>query len=182
MDAPWLAPLARHLRQTEGRRYTRLRHLAGLYDHYALNRPELINAWAAGSGGEHWQPELWRHVREAVEVPSGPERLTRAREALIADPGLVALPERLTFFGLTRLAGAHIQLLAALAAGREVHLMLLHPSPSAVGRRRRGGPWPPRCAGARTAPPSLARHRLLASWGRDSRELQVMLAGGRREP
>ncbi len=176
MDAAWLAPLAGHLRQTEGRRYTRLRHLAGLYDHYALNRPELISAWAAGSGAAHWQPELWRQLRQRVDVPSGPERLVSARERLIAEPGVVALPERLAFFGLTRLAGAHIQLLAALAARREVHLMLLHPSPVLWDALSAAGLSAPR---RRSEDPSagLAHHRLLASWGRDSRELQLMLAG-----
>jgi exodeoxyribonuclease V gamma subunit len=176
MDEPWLAPLARHLNVDDGRRYTRLRHLAGLYDHYALNRPELISTWAAGSGGDGWQPELWRHLRERIAVPSGPERLATARRRLAGEPGLVTLPERLTFFGLTRLAAAHIQLLAALAEGREVHLMLLHPSPvlwDAVTQAELAAPL------RRSEDPSagLARQRLLASWGRDSRELQVMLSG-----
>lgn len=176
IDEPWLAPLASHLNHVGGRRYTRLRHLAGLYAHYALNRPELINEWAAGSGGDHWQPELWRRLRASLEVPSGPERLALAREALISAPDLVALPERLTFFGLTRLASAHVQLLAALAARREVHLMLLHPSPvlwDAVAQAGLSAPLQRR----HDHSSELARHRLLASWGRDSRELQLMLAG-----
>jgi exodeoxyribonuclease V gamma subunit len=176
MGEAWLAPLASHLDHTGGRRYTRLRHLAGLYDHYALNRPELISTWAAGSGGDHWQPELWRHLRAALQVPSGPERLALARERLVSEPDLVALPQRLIVFGLTRLATAHMQLLAALAARREVHLMLLHPSPvlwDAIGQA--GLAAPRRRREDHSA--DLARHRLLASWGRDSRELEMLLAG-----
>jgi exodeoxyribonuclease V gamma subunit len=182
LDQAWLAPLARHLTSGEGRRYARLRHVAGLFEHYALNRPELVAAWAGGSDGDlaapaPWQPELWRQLRERVGVPSGPERLVAARQALIADPTLVDLPGRICCFGLTRLASAHVQLLAALAAGREVHLMLLHPSPALWDDVRAATDQRPprRRADDRTAP--LARHRLLASWGRDARELQLMLAG-----
>ena len=63
-------------------------------------------------------------------MPSLAERLEPACAALEADPALVALPERLALFGLTRLPVSHLRVLRALAAGRDVHLMLLHPSPA----------------------------------------------------
>ena len=40
------------------------------------------------------------------------------------------LPSRLALFGLTRVPAGHLEILRALAAGRDLHLFLLHPSPS----------------------------------------------------
>src|SRR4051794_5592691 len=47
---PWLRTLADHLAGDAGRarRFGSLRHLADLFDRYALHRPELLRAWAAG--------------------------------------------------------------------------------------------------------------------------------------
>src|SRR3954469_14836928 len=47
---PWLAPIARHL--AGGRRFGALRRVAGLFDRYALQRPDVIRAWAAAAPGE----------------------------------------------------------------------------------------------------------------------------------
>ena len=85
----------------------------------------------------------------------------------------------MSVFGLTRLPAGHLQILRALAAGRELHLFLLHPSPALwakladhaeaarVGRVVR-----------RAQDPTIAlpENRLLASWGRDSREMQLVLS------
>jgi exodeoxyribonuclease V gamma subunit len=50
LGEPWLHTLAEHLKGPikQGRRFASLRHLAGLYDRYALHRPEMVRAWAAG--------------------------------------------------------------------------------------------------------------------------------------
>ncbi len=152
----WLDPLARHIRGDRSLRYARLAHVAALYDQYARQRPELILAWARGEDGGGWQPELWRRLRAAVGVPSAAERLEPACAALRADPGLVALPPRLTLFGLTRLPSSHLRVLEALAEHRDVHLMLLHPSAAMWERGQ-------------------ARNRLLRSWGRDAHGLQTQL-------
>jgi exodeoxyribonuclease V gamma subunit len=165
LEEDWLAPLARHLRDGHEHRYARLAHMARLFDEYAVRRPELIQAWARGESGgvdEHaaagWQPELWRRLREAVGAPSLAERLEPACARLEAEPEVVPLPPRLALFGITRLPASHLRVLQALAARRDVHLMLLHPSPAM---------WQ---AGA-------AENRLLASWGRDVHGLQTLLAG-----
>ena len=63
-------------------------------------------------------------------MPSGAERLGPASARLRDDPELVSLPDRIAVFGLTRLPAGHLQVLQALAASRDVHLMLLHPSPA----------------------------------------------------
>ena len=92
-----------------------------------------------------WQAELWRRLRERLGTPSPAERLGPACERLRADPSLVDLPERISLFGLTRLPTGHLDVLRALAAGRDVHVFLLHPSPAlwekldGTGRRSSGG-------------------------------------------
>jgi exodeoxyribonuclease V gamma subunit len=173
LTEPWLAPLARHLEEGRERRFARLRHLAWLYDQYGARRPQMLEAWARGEG-DGWQPELWRELRAELAMPSPAERLPDACERLTAEPELVDLPQRLTLFGLTSLPIARVKLLAAIAAHRDLHLMLLHPSPAlwdAVAAT-------PATVGPRASDPTarLAHNRLLGSWGRDARELQVVLA------
>ena len=165
LEEPWLEPLARHLISGREQRYARLAHIARLFDQYAVRRPGLIQAWARGESGgvderaaAGWQPELWRRLRDALGVPSLAERLEPACTALEADPSLVALPPRLALFGLTRLPVSHLRVLQALGAGRDVHLLLLHPSPALWASGR-------------------AENRLLDSWGRDVQGLQTLLRG-----
>ncbi|CAA9473026.1 MAG: Exodeoxyribonuclease V gamma chain [uncultured Solirubrobacteraceae bacterium] len=184
LDEPWLEVLAKHFGAAEDearrtRRFSTVRHLADLFDRYALHRPDLVRAWAAGSDeGERWQAELWRRLRERLDVPSLAERIEAACDAIRADPALVDLPPRLSLFGLTRIPAGHLDVLEAIAGARDVHLFLLHPSP-ALWERLRGEPSVTRRADDETA--TLAQHRLIASWGQDAREMQLVLAGASRE-
>lgn len=182
LDEPWLTPLALHLREAEGsrgRRFVTVRHLADLYDRYGVYRPQMVGAWTDGrdqgtTTETAWQAELWRRLRSRMELPSPPERLAEACRALWRDPGLSDLPPRLSVFGLTRVAPTYVEVLGALAAGRDVHLFLLHPSPvlwQAVSQCRTV--WPLRRADDTTS--GLARAPLLESWGRDAREMQLVL-------
>jgi exodeoxyribonuclease V gamma subunit len=186
LGEPWLAGLSHYLgamssppdpvRQT--RRLSAARHLAGLFDRYALHRPEMLDAWARGEETESWQAELWRRLRARIGTEGPAQRRARACAALRDEPGILDLPERLSLFGLTRLPTGHLQILRALAAQRDVHLFLLHPSPAlwtSVSDHRQL-PTRRRRADDRTA--DLPRNRLLASWGRDSREMQVVLQEG----
>lgn len=185
-DDPGLAALVAHLRATtpaDGgdaghlRRFSALRHAADRFDHYAVHRPGLVRAWHAGEG-EGWQPHLWRLLRARLGVPSPAERFDVAAHRLAEDPELVGLPGRLALFGLTRLPPSHLEILQALAAHRAVHLLVLHPSAALWDRVA------PLAAGvpaglARVEDPTarLPAHPLLRSWGRDARELQLVLAG-----
>ena len=52
LDDPLMRPLAAHLRASSPcgpdgipRRFTAVRHLADLYDHYAVHRPGMLLAW-----------------------------------------------------------------------------------------------------------------------------------------
>ena len=180
---PWLATLARHLEGARGdpedpmRRFGAVRHIAQLFDRYAVQRPDLVRAWERGDQTGDWQSELWRRLRERIGAPSPAERLKPACERIRDDPGLLELPARLSLFGLTRIPRSHLDLLAAIAHQRDLHLFVLHPSPSL---------WQTIEADLRNGRPIERRHedrtatapinRLLASWGRDVRELQVVLA------
>jgi exodeoxyribonuclease V gamma subunit len=184
---PWLAVLARHLEGARGgseeppRRFGVVRHVADLFDRYAVHRPDMVRDWAAGNdrlaGG--WQPELWRRLRDRIGAPSPAERLVQADERIRREPALLELPPRLSLFGLTRLPRSYLEVLAAIAAGREVHLFVLHPSASlwsqVAAELHRGSPITRR-RDDRSA--RLPVNRLLASWGRDVRELQLVMAIG----
>ncbi|MFI1917649.1 exodeoxyribonuclease V subunit gamma [Nocardia sp. NPDC020380] len=181
----WSGVLARHLGNGDprghrvGRRYATAARIASLFDSYGAQRPAMITDWAAGNdtdGAGHelpedlrWQPLLWRRLRAAVGVASPAERLTAACARVRAEPAAVALPERISLFGVTRLTTDQLEVLSALSVGRQVHLWLVHPSPAL---------WT-KLADAEVIPNSgvRVRHPLLAALGRDVRELQQRLAG-----
>ncbi|MBV9607511.1 MAG: exodeoxyribonuclease V subunit gamma [Solirubrobacterales bacterium] len=184
---PWLAALATHLEGARGgaeeppRRFGVVRHVADLFDRYGVHRPDMVREWAAGgegTAGGGWQPELWRRLRERIGAPSPAERLERACARIRREPAVLKLPERLSAFGLTRMPLSYLEVLTAIASEREVHLFVLHPSPSLwshVAEQLAGGPAITTRRHDRTA--ALPVNRLLASWGRDARELQLVLAG-----
>jgi exodeoxyribonuclease V gamma subunit len=180
LSEPWLHALADHLGETADRRFTSIRHLADLFDRYELHRPGLVRAWAAGDDSgipddAAWQAGLWRRLRDRIPEPAPAERLEVACARLREEPGLVDLPPRLSLFGLTRLPAGHLEVLRALAAARDVHVFALHPSPALWDRVAL---VPERIVRRREDPTAtLAANRLLASWGHDVRELQLVLAG-----
>ncbi|MCW2811506.1 MAG: recC [Friedmanniella sp.] len=171
-----------------GRRWSTARHLAGLFATYAAARPAMVRAWddghdvdaagAALTADFAWQAELWRRLRDELDAPSPVTRLARAAEVLRQDPGRSGLPARLSVFGPTRLDPDHLVLLGALAAHRDVHLWLPHPSAALWGRLAQApearSTRPLRRAEDRSE--EQVENRLLAYLGRDSRELQLSLA------
>jgi exodeoxyribonuclease V gamma subunit len=175
---PWAGALG-------GRRLTAAQHLAALFDSYGAHRPAMLRSWANGDDTDGagvrlsddlaWQAQLWRRLRERIGTPSPAERLPLACAALRERPEIVELPDRLSLFGPTRLTTGQLKVVAALAHAREVHLWLPHPSAAlwdavapyaAESRRTRRGD-------DQTA--DVVRNPLLASLGRDARELQLQL-------
>ncbi|MDO9410098.1 exodeoxyribonuclease V subunit gamma [Patulibacter sp.] len=189
LDEPWLGVLAGHLSRTGAgsapRRLAAVRHVARLFDRYALHRPGMLRSWRDGADVDGsgralaadvaWQAELWRRTAERIDAPDPVTRLTDAVRRLGAGQGTLDLPDRLSLFGLTRLPPTHLEVLEALAAHRDVHLFLLHPSPALWDRLTALAPssTPLRADDPTARSP---RNRLLTSWGRDVRELQVLLA------
>jgi exodeoxyribonuclease V gamma subunit len=183
LDEPWLRSLAVHLGTEDdtarrSRRFATVSHIAGLFDRYALHRPEMVRGWADGEidlpDEAMWQAELWRHLRQRLGQPSPAERIRAACTRLVGEPSLLDLPERISLFGLTRLPQVHLDVLSALASGRDVHLFLLHPS-AALWEKLATAPPVVRRSDDPTA--LLPRNRLIASWGQDGREMQLVLSG-----
>ena len=166
------------------RQYAAALHAAELFDRYSLFRPSMIIDWAAGKDTDGcgaslpadvlWQPRLWRQLRSLLALPSPAERLAPACDQLRREAGGVELPERLSLFGLTRIPPSQLEVLAAIAEQRDVHLWLLHPCASLWERIIESGSVQ---AVRRAKDPTagLVRHRLLSSLGRDVRELQLTL-------
>ncbi|MDQ6686218.1 MAG: exodeoxyribonuclease V subunit gamma, partial [Actinomycetota bacterium] len=194
LEAPELAMLARHLGTGQtgveaelrrGRRYSVARRIAGLFASYAVQRPQLLVDWRGGRDTDGsglaldtdltWQPHLWRLLID--QLPDEPPDVRHARAlGALREGTLVDLPSRLSLFGHTRLPVTEIELLGALGEHREVHLWLPQASPGlwaaiagpvAVGPVRRREDH----SGDLAGPP------LLASLGRDSRELERSLLG-----
>jgi exodeoxyribonuclease V gamma subunit len=186
----WLASLAAHLLNSapnqETRRFPSVRHVADLYDRYSVHRPEMVRSWLNGDDGHPnpgWQPELWRRLRERIGRPSPAERLVDACARLVDEPTLLELPARVSLFGLTRLPASYLDVLDAIAAERNVHLFLLHPSPALWERVAATIDRPTR--GMRRADDPTAdetTNPLLASWGRDAREMQLVLRADNGQP
>ena len=75
-DEDWLAPLADHIRNAGAtpdddaagtpqplERFSIVRHVADLFDRYAVHRPDMVQRWAQGvrlPDEAEWQFELWR--------------------------------------------------------------------------------------------------------------------------
>lgn len=194
MDEPWCATLAAHLGHgldgEEGelrrsRRWSVARRLAELFSSYAVQRPTLVTDWREGrdtdgAGGAlapdlAWEAELWRRLLTRVGAEPPDVRHDRVCAALRAGEldGL-ELPDRLSLFGHTRLPRTEIDLLVALAAHREVHLWLAQPSAALWGAVVAAGAEVTRRSETTSA--DLAGHPLLASLGRDSRELATVLS------
>ncbi|MBF6353406.1 exodeoxyribonuclease V subunit gamma [Nocardia higoensis] len=188
---PWCAVPARYLGAASegrdhriGRRYATAAHLAALFDSYGAQRPELVLDWARGGDGDgaggrvpddlRWQPRLWRMLREEIGVPAPAERLAAACARLRAEPSVAELPDRISLFGVTRLATDQLAVLDALGAHREVHLWLVHPSPAMW--RALAGLGPARSRAEDTSA-TVVRHPLLAGLAREARELQQRLSG-----
>ncbi|MCP2282017.1 DNA helicase/exodeoxyribonuclease V, gamma subunit [Promicromonospora umidemergens] len=192
LDEPWAALLAQHLGHgipgeegdlRRGRRLAVARRLARLFAGYATQRPALVADWTAGRDTDGsgrpvpadlaWQPPLWRALTEQVDAAPPHVRQAAVVERLGAEPDAFDLPARLSLFGHTRLASSEVELVGALGAHRDVHLWLPHPSAALWSALKDlGGPVD------RAADRSHERvgHRLLATLGRDTRELQRTLS------
>lgn len=184
LDEPWAATLATHLGHFEdgeerelrqGRRYAVARRLAGLFASYARQRPGLLLDWLAGDTGAldpdlHWQPHLWRALVD--RVPSDPPHIRHANVLDRLRQAPADLPQRLSLFGHTRLPVTEIELLEALATHHDLHLWLPHPSDALWSALRSvHGPVPRRKDTSHRG----VGHPLLATLGRDLRELQRSL-------
>lgn len=200
LDEPWLDVVARHVgrglpapeRDLRRRRlHSTARRTARLLHGYAVQRPAMVQDWRAGHDTDgdgaalphqcRWQAELFRRLEARLDDPAPDVRLATAAAAWgsgqAPEDVPVRLPRRLSLFGHTRLPWGEVQVLAALARERDVHLWLPHPSRRRWDERA-GHPAPAALPAARDAATSARGegNRLLASCARDADELQVVLA------
>ncbi len=181
---PWCSALATHLGHFEhgeekdlrqGRRYAVARRLAGLFDSYARQRPRLLIDWLEGhtedlDGDLQWQPEIFRALADRVDAE--PPHIRHARIVARLRDSPTELPERLSLFGHTRLPQTEIELLHALSTHHDLHLWLPHPSDNLWSRLKNARGAIPR---RQDTSHRDVRHPLLATLGRDLRELQRSL-------
>ena len=191
MDEPWAATLAAHLGHRDtgdeaefrrGRRYAVARRLAGLFASYAAQRPQLLVDWSGRPAD--------RRARRRRSTPTSPGSRRCGGRSPPPSPRR-SRPVR------------HAATLARLEAGAErpaAAALPLRPHPDAVDRDRAapragartttctsgcrtpattcGSGWPT-SPGRRLARDDVShravRHPLLASLGRDQRELQRSL-------
>ncbi len=188
LGEPWCATLAAHLGHgldgpdgelRRNRRYSVAIRLSALFASYAVQRPGLVTAWRAGDDGDlapdlRWQAELWRRLLPRVAAPPPDVRhLDTVQRLRDGDDGL-ALPDRLSFFGHTRIPVTEVELLQALGTHREVHLFLPQPSPALWDDLAGLGGVVERAVDTSA---DRVGHPLLASLGRDARELRRTLDG-----
>ncbi|RYJ01114.1 MAG: exodeoxyribonuclease V subunit gamma, partial [Actinomycetales bacterium] len=132
-----MAPADEALRRS--RRYPTARRVASFLHGYAVQRPWMVQAWGEGADVDglgaplrpesRWQAEVWRRVAARLDGHSSPDRRLADTAARLRDGGLDPdLPQRLSFFGHTRMPHAELDVIDALAQARDVHLWLPHPS------------------------------------------------------
>ena len=184
LDQDWCRTVATHLGHfvtgeekelRQGRRYAVARRLAGLFASYARQRPQLLIDWLDGDVGGldtdlQWQPYLWRALVDRMAID--PPHIRHAKTVARLQESGTDMPARLSLFGHTRLASTDIELVEALATHHDVHLWLPHPSAelwTALGHVR--GAIPRRDDDSHRS----VNHPLLATLGRDLRELQRSL-------
>ncbi len=196
MHADWMHLVADQVRASEQRgasnRVRTARYVANLFSRYHELRPSMVRSWAQGRevGPTEevleprlaWQPRLWLEMRDRMGAASPPELAANACDALESGNALLELPARVSAFGLTRIPQSQLQILRAVAVRRDVHLFLLHPSPAlwdAVTDQAAAIATIPTRSQDRSR--GAAVNPLLASWARDAREMQVVLAAGDRD-
>ncbi|MFN6551452.1 exodeoxyribonuclease V subunit gamma [Mycolicibacterium septicum] len=179
LDQPWCRPVATHLGHFEtgdeyelrqGRRYAVARRLAGLFASYARQRPHLLVRWDGLPDDLSWQAPLWQALAERIDAE--PPHIRHAKTLARLAESASDLPERLSLFGHTRLPVTEIELLTALATHHDLHLWLPHPSDDLwQSLTAHTGPLPRREDSSHRD----VGHPLLATLGRDLRELQRSL-------
>ena len=157
-------------------RYQLAGEIATTLDQYLVYRPDWIEQWESGAG-EHWQAALWRKLATG----QSPHR-ARLHQAFIAKVKTLqqrpaGIPARLACIGIASLPATYLEALYLLARLCDIHLYLLDPCRQYWGLVQ--------------AEREIARHvqeadvealyletgnRLLASWGRQGRDFQHLVA------
>ncbi len=133
LDRPEFSPLRHYLDGApDDRKLIQLAtRIANIFDQYLIFRPQLILDWDAGRDGKGagWQPVLWRAISSEFQGRHQ-SSLWQKTSALLAaaEASPMALPERISIFGVSALPPFYLDLFAGLASRVQVNLFLLQPS------------------------------------------------------
>ncbi len=153
--------------------------LGALYDQYLVYRPDWIAGWERGDGaGDDWQAVLWRRLAGDAATPHWARLhaafLARLRRG--AGPG-ARLPARACAFGTAALSPAYLEALAAVGTRVDLHLFLLDPCRHYWAQIRSHRELARLERVDEEAEHYEIGHPLLASLGRQGRELFDLIAG-----
>jgi len=100
--------------------------ISDLFDQYLVFRPDMLLSWEKGQG-IGWQAELWRRLSSAAGLHRA--RLLRLFRNMRQRDELKSstLPRRVCFFGISSLAPVYLEIIEAVSALTEVHLLHLSP-------------------------------------------------------
>ncbi len=112
--------------------------IAGMFERYAVYRPELLEGWRLGQE-TGWQSELWRGLGESfLDVHPG-ARLGEFLSELKRGTGPIdQIPRRLFLFGISALPPLYTRMISAMSNRVEIHAFVLSPSRQYWGDIRRG--------------------------------------------
>ena len=169
------------------KRFQLSRRLANVFDQYQLMRPDMLLGWEKGSLStdhisEPWQMALWRRL---IAQPGGDVHrgmLLRLVIDTLNDKNelSVNLPKRISVIGLHTMPPLFLEYLNALASHMDVHFFLLSPCRHYWGdvQTKRQQYKKMIRAGASSSEEPFEHHPLLASLGRQGKELQSMMLEG----
>ncbi len=167
--------------------YGRARRIADLFDRYGTRRPEMLRSWAGGQDLDptgdtlrldfRWQPALFRLVRQHIGTASPAERLPALLAAVKTNSLVVDLPPRFSIFGVSTLPGgqAFADVLRAFGEHRDVDLFMVDPALATTKRLSDGFGHVRELKRQEDASAQDVRQPLLRSWGRASRESQLLI-------
>ncbi|MFW2383272.1 MAG: exodeoxyribonuclease V subunit gamma [Acidimicrobiales bacterium] len=167
--------------------YGRARRIADLFDRYATRRTEVLRRWERGEDVDpaghtlppslRWQPHLFRLIADHIGTPSPARRLPELLARVRTGDVEVDLPARFSIFGVSTLPGGQdfARLLNAFGERFEVNLFMLDPAIATSSRLLAEIGDDRSLLRADDGSASQIRQPLLRSWGRPSREAQLLL-------
>ncbi|MBT8240976.1 MAG: exodeoxyribonuclease V subunit gamma, partial [Acidimicrobiia bacterium] len=167
--------------------YSRSRRIADLFDRYATRRTEVLRRWERGEDVDpagqslpsslQWQPHLFRLVAEHIGFPSPARRLPDLLAQVRTGAVDIDLPERFSIFGVSTLPGGQdfATLLSAFGERFNVNLFMLDPAVATSSRLLIEMADERSLLRVDDTSASRVRQPLLRSWGRPSREAQLLL-------
>ncbi len=167
--------------------YGRARRIADLFDRYGARRTDLLRRWLRNDNSDPtgqplppdllWQPHLFRLVDQHIGVPSPAERLPDLLARAADGQSDLSLPPRLAIFGVSTLPGGQdfADLLKALGKAHDIDLYMLDPAPGTSARLRAQFAAEARLLRSDDVSGLEVRQPLLTSWGRPSREAQLLV-------